>query len=80
MLVFELPNDDVPPARLAPPKYKSKLKVPDAGVFKVVWELFFLNKKELEPVLETVKSPIVPDPVIPDVKSELAEPDMLLLL
>jgi hypothetical protein len=46
MLVFELPNDDVPPARLAPPKYKSKLKVPDAGVFKVLFgNYFFLIKK-----------------------------------
>jgi hypothetical protein len=29
---------------------------------------FFLIKNELEPVLETVKNPIFPDPVIPDVK------------
>jgi hypothetical protein len=36
MLVFELPKEEVAPARLAPPKYKSKLKAPDAGVFKVV--------------------------------------------
>jgi hypothetical protein len=38
--------------------------------------LFFLNRKELEPVLETVKSPIVPDPVTPPENSELDDPDI----
>jgi hypothetical protein len=36
--------------------------------------LFLCNENEFDPVRDTVKNPILPDPVIPPVNSEFKEP------